>query len=93
MNDIANSMGILRASHALVESSETPVEGLFDMGKMQTMTESVDDITKKIQSLVEPKYRKEHEVYLEKVKDDQKKYVDACREQAINKMRSMAANR
>ncbi|UMM28179.1 hypothetical protein L5515_011132 [Caenorhabditis briggsae] len=85
--------GILRASHALVESSETPVEGLFYMGKMQTMTESVDEITKKIQALVEPKHQKEHEEYLEKVREEQKKYVDACREQAMNKMRSMAANR
>ncbi|CCD66607.1 Biogenesis of lysosome-related organelles complex 1 subunit 5 [Caenorhabditis elegans] len=85
--------GILRASHALVESSETPVEGLFDMGKMEHMTQCVDDITKKLQTLVEPKYQKEHDVYLEKVKEDQKKYVDVCREQAMNKMRSMTAHR
>ncbi|CAI2350374.1 unnamed protein product [Caenorhabditis sp. 36 PRJEB53466] len=85
--------GILRASHALVESSETPVEGLFDMGRMQKMTEDVDEITRKIQALSEPKYQKEHEAYLDKVKEEQKKYVDACREQAMLKMRNLAANR
>uniref|UniRef100_A0A8R1IVT9 Uncharacterized protein n=1 Tax=Caenorhabditis japonica TaxID=281687 RepID=A0A8R1IVT9_CAEJA len=77
----------------LVESSETPVEGLFELGKMQKMTEDVNEITRKIEALAEPKYQKEHEIYLEKVREEQKKYVDACREQALLKMRNLTANR
>ncbi|CAI5448917.1 unnamed protein product [Caenorhabditis angaria] len=85
--------GILRASHALVEASETPVEALFDMGKMEKMTQEVDELTERITKLSNPQYKEEHDKYLENVQNEQKKYVDACREQAMIKMRNMVSNR
>ncbi|CAB3409028.1 unnamed protein product [Caenorhabditis bovis] len=85
--------GLLRASHALVEASETPVEGLFDIGKMEMMKNDVDEIANKLVALTTPRYGDVHENYLAQVRKEQKAYIDACREQAMIKMRNLSVNR
>lgn len=99
--------GILRASHALEEATSTPVEALFDIGKMQHLSESVKTLTERIKGLTTPTYGKvsmpakyivtkiqEHEEYLAEVTQAQKAYVDLCRTEAQKKMKSAVnANR
>ncbi|CAD6199394.1 unnamed protein product [Caenorhabditis auriculariae] len=85
--------GILRASHALVEAAETPVEALFEAGKMTKLIDDVNEITAKISALTTPKFGEEHQTYLENIKTTQKDYVELCRREALKKMRAMAETR
>lgn len=48
--------GILRASHALEEAATAPVEGLFDIGKMKHLTETIDSLTDRIKGLTTPTF-------------------------------------
>ncbi|KHJ82348.1 hypothetical protein OESDEN_17958, partial [Oesophagostomum dentatum] len=80
--------GILRASHALIEAAETPVEALFDAGKMSTVTHDINLLTDRIQKLTEPTYAKEHEEYLAEIAKSQKECLDIRRAEAHLKMRN-----
>ncbi|CAI4227532.1 unnamed protein product [Auanema sp. JU1783] len=80
--------GILRASHALVEAAETPVEALFDANKMKNLTNDIDGVTERITKLTKPVYEKEHEEYLNEIKRTQKEYADLCRAEAQKKMKA-----
>ncbi|VDM61214.1 unnamed protein product [Angiostrongylus costaricensis] len=48
--------GILRASHALIEATETPVEALFNTGKVEMLTSDVNELTARIRKLCQPTY-------------------------------------
>ncbi|KAL6738608.1 hypothetical protein Aduo_012137 [Ancylostoma duodenale] len=80
--------GILRASHALIEAAETPVEALFDAGKMSTLTQDVNQLTERIQKLTQPTYAKEHEEYLAEIEKKQKECLDLRRAEAHLKLRN-----
>ncbi|CAJ0601559.1 unnamed protein product [Cylicocyclus nassatus] len=80
--------GILRASHALIEAAETPVEALFDAGKMTTLTDDVNQLTERIKKLTEPTYAKEHEEYLQDIVNKQKEYLDMRRAEAHLQLRN-----
>ncbi|KAK6038044.1 hypothetical protein COOONC_24452 [Cooperia oncophora] len=79
--------GILRASHALIEAAETPVEALFNTGKMQSLTEDINRLTERIQKLSEPTYGKEHADYLAEVAKNQKEWLEMRRSEALLKLR------
>ncbi|KAK6746798.1 hypothetical protein RB195_000200 [Necator americanus] len=80
--------GILRASHALIEAAETPVEALFDAGKMKTLTESINLLTERLQKLSQPTYAKEHEEYLAEVAKKQKELLEQRRTEAHLRLRN-----
>ncbi|WKY07584.1 hypothetical protein Q1695_007221 [Nippostrongylus brasiliensis] len=79
--------GILRASHALIEAAETPVEALFETGKMQTLSSDINQLAARIQKLTEPTYAKEHADYLAEVAKKQKEILELRRSEAHLKMR------
>uniref|UniRef100_A0A1I7WSP1 Biogenesis of lysosome-related organelles complex 1 subunit 5 n=1 Tax=Heterorhabditis bacteriophora TaxID=37862 RepID=A0A1I7WSP1_HETBA len=81
--------GILRTSHALIEAVESPVEALFNTGKMRKITDDINALTTRIQDLIQPQYGKEHEIYLADIAKSQREYLDLCRSEALRKMRNL----
>ncbi|EYB85251.1 hypothetical protein Y032_0302g1871 [Ancylostoma ceylanicum] len=76
------------SSLQLIEAAETPVEALFDAGKMSTLTQDVNQLTERIQKLTQPTYAKEHEEYLAEIEKKQKEYLDLRRAEAHLKLRN-----
>ncbi|KAJ1366080.1 hypothetical protein KIN20_026668 [Parelaphostrongylus tenuis] len=85
--------GILRASHALIEAAETPVEALFDTGKVRTLTNDINELTAKIRKLSQPTYANEHAEYLAQVSKNQKERLDLRRLEVHENLRSYANQR
>ncbi|KIH67049.1 hypothetical protein ANCDUO_02622 [Ancylostoma duodenale] len=77
-----------KSSSQLIEAAETPVEALFDAGKMSTLTQDVNQLTERIQKLTQPTYAKEHEEYLAEIEKKQKECLDLRRAEAHLKLRN-----
>ncbi|VDL77464.1 unnamed protein product [Nippostrongylus brasiliensis] len=71
----------------LIEAAETPVEALFETGKMQTLSNDINQLAARIQKLTEPTYAKEHADYLAEVAKKQKEILELRRSEAHLKMR------
>lgn len=82
--------GILRASHALIEATETPVEALFETGKVRMLTNDINKLTAKIRKLSQPAYANEHAEYLSEVCKRQKERLDLRRLEVHENLRSYA---
>lgn len=80
--------GILRASHALIEATETPVEALFNTGKVEMLTNDVNELTARIRILCQPTYASEHAEYLSEVCKNQKERMDLHRLEVHENLRS-----
>ncbi|KJH41368.1 HECT-domain protein [Dictyocaulus viviparus] len=80
--------GILRANHSIIEATGTPVEALFNSGRLGLLINDIKDLTERIQKLSQPKYANEHAEYFSKICRSQKEYFNQRRVEFDKKLTS-----
>uniref|UniRef100_A0A0M3HPL3 Biogenesis of lysosome-related organelles complex 1 subunit 5 n=1 Tax=Ascaris lumbricoides TaxID=6252 RepID=A0A0M3HPL3_ASCLU len=67
--------GIIRASHSLVEATDTTLESLIAEGALERLNEEIKSVADAVTSLTVPTFKQEHDDYLESVKRNQAEQI------------------
>ncbi|MFH4984417.1 hypothetical protein AB6A40_011126 [Gnathostoma spinigerum] len=81
--------GIIRASHSLVEASDSALESLVSNGSLERLNEEIKATTAALSRLVIPTFQKEHDDYLDAVKKSQEEQLDIVEREIERQRRNL----
>ncbi|KHN73281.1 hypothetical protein Tcan_12003 [Toxocara canis] len=81
--------GIIRASHTLVEATDTTLESLIAQGALERLNKEIKLTTDAVTSLTVPTFKQEHDEYLETVRRNQAEQLRVVENEIERQRRAM----